>query len=622
MATATGQKNTITPATDLTPSPTDSPQPKFTPPSHPDTLPEEAGSSCFCFDPILKCLSNIVAYILSCFCGDPIEPPKKTDLTSSPPVSKNSSLSNPSNSSTPPPKVDNLQKTNEETVMNLLAGGNFAKAEGIIKEKTGINFHCSTYNGQTPLILAAQNGTVELLQQILSIEGVDVNAIDDEGKTALMHAVIENKAKSVKELLHVPQIDRSIKDRSNNSAYTYAEKSLNPEMKKLVLSEHPLIAAAQLGDVNSIHAQLLELENAVLISTESNKWKATNAPEEALNVEDERGNALIHAVEGGFTEAAEALIRKKINVRIRRQPDDFPVLFCAIEKGNLKMVECLISLKETDDKGNDAYINVNETGDYQINGSTTVLSAIMYAARLGNIEVVKSLLKRPDIDLEYRDSNNENHYDHAYACNHPDIAEEIAKFEFSQSSVETVNTWVTGVKGGNTDEVALRSAAARGKEGLVVYFLDQKNVSINSQDDRKKMTALHYAVTWARWNIALRLINSQCDTTIVNEKGETALMMAAVQYTKSANKDKCMDVIKALMANLSDEDLKAYINRKDKEGKTALMWAASGQSQEIVNLLIEKGCDQTLTDNKGRSFKDFADLATNWANQPPLSKNI
>ena len=52
----------------------------------------------------------------------------------------------------------------------------------------------------------------------------------------------------------------------------------------------------------------------------------------------------------------------------------------------------------------------------------------------------------------------------------------------------------------------------------------------------------------------------------------------------------------------------ASTDKKDKDGRTALMWASHHGFKSIVDLLINTGVDLDIKDNKGKSAIDFAEM--------------
>ncbi|HLE01405.1 MAG TPA: ankyrin repeat domain-containing protein [Bdellovibrionota bacterium] len=55
------------------------------------------------------------------------------------------------------------------------------------------NVNLTNYDGRSALIYAAMNGCVQVIQQLLSIKGIDVNIKDDSGHTALDYALEESQ---------------------------------------------------------------------------------------------------------------------------------------------------------------------------------------------------------------------------------------------------------------------------------------------------------------------------------------------------------------------------------------------------------------------------------------------
>ena len=55
--------------------------------------------------------------------------------------------------------------------------------------------------GYSPLILAARFGYIEIVKDLLAAPGIDVNARDDEGNSALLLSVSEGRTEAVQTLL-------------------------------------------------------------------------------------------------------------------------------------------------------------------------------------------------------------------------------------------------------------------------------------------------------------------------------------------------------------------------------------------------------------------------------------
>jgi ankyrin repeat protein len=88
-----------------------------------------------------------------------------------------------------------------------------------------------TINLYTTFDAAAKHGQLDLLEQML-VDGVEINAKDASGRT-LLHWAVENDHVDAVRLLLKYGADRSITDRSRNTAYQLARKRGNPAVLNL-----------------------------------------------------------------------------------------------------------------------------------------------------------------------------------------------------------------------------------------------------------------------------------------------------------------------------------------------------------------------------------------------------
>lgn len=70
--------------------------------------------------------------------------------------------------------------------------------EKMIKKKADINIR--NLDGDTPLIIAATESYPEVVELLLKTPGVDINARNNKGNTALQEAILSNRARTVKTL--------------------------------------------------------------------------------------------------------------------------------------------------------------------------------------------------------------------------------------------------------------------------------------------------------------------------------------------------------------------------------------------------------------------------------------
>jgi ankyrin repeat protein len=85
------------------------------------------------------------------------------------------------------------------------------------------------------LLAAAKNGKVEIVRQLIK-EGVDINAKDKDGDTALIYACDQGHAEIVKLLIEA-KADVNTIDKDGNTALIAASNQNQPEIVKLDIPE-------------------------------------------------------------------------------------------------------------------------------------------------------------------------------------------------------------------------------------------------------------------------------------------------------------------------------------------------------------------------------------------------
>ncbi len=180
------------------------------------------------------------------------------------------------------------------------------------------NFLMSVVNkrnerGETPLIEATGRGHLEAVQFLLSLPGIEINAIDKEGGTPLITAAKVGKNEIAKALLTTPlinahPIDVTARNRGGDTAFSVAAKHGHVAiMRDLIDSpynaqilarinnrnswgETPLISLAKIGCVEGVKL-LLGLQGIDVNSADSRGdtalIKAVGAPSHAMRLVQE-----------------------------------------------------------------------------------------------------------------------------------------------------------------------------------------------------------------------------------------------------------------------------------------------------------------------------------------------
>ncbi|HUV08285.1 MAG TPA: ankyrin repeat domain-containing protein [Spirochaetia bacterium] len=101
-----------------------------------------------------------------------------------------------------------------------------------------------------------------------------------------------------------------------------------------------------------------------------------------------------------------------------------------------------------------------------------------------------------------------------------------------------------------------------------------------------------YAITVPDLELAEHLIRAGADVNAENEKGQTALGLAAYEASTQ--------IVEALLSAGAD------VEARDRRGATALMRAAIGGHLETVRLLLERGADIAAADSLGQTVLMYA----------------
>ena len=140
------------------------------------------------------------------------------------------------------------------------------------------------YDGNSALMLAANNRNIEIVQALLARKDIEVNAINIEGDSALMLATIKGDIKIVQVLLAKPDIEVNTKNNNGFSAIMLASIRGDIEIVQALLAREDievnardkngfsaLMLAAKFGHINIIQALLakpgidvIDDENAIL----------------------------------------------------------------------------------------------------------------------------------------------------------------------------------------------------------------------------------------------------------------------------------------------------------------------------------------------------------------------
>lgn len=159
--------------------------------------------------------------------------------------------------------------------------GNFDASKICVETQKGASLQDN--KGRTPLHVAVLSGLLPYVEMILSMDGVDVNAVDLDGMTPLMLAVEYNYIGIIKRLLEINNIEADCVDSIGLTALGHAACNGHVEILKLLLERNDI-------DVNRIDEEEM---TPILSAYESGEYECC-----LLLAKDERVDLTIRNEEG------------------------------------------------------------------------------------------------------------------------------------------------------------------------------------------------------------------------------------------------------------------------------------------------------------------------------------
>ncbi|XP_015230140.1 PREDICTED: kinase D-interacting substrate of 220 kDa-like isoform X4 [Cyprinodon variegatus] len=374
---------------------------------------------------------------------------------------------------------------------------------------------CRSDNGQTPLMVAAELGNLEIVQELIR-RGATVNMDDVDCWTALISAAKEGHFEVVRELLE-NNANLEHRDMGGWTALMWAAYKGRTEVAQLLLekganpnitgqySVYPIIWAAGRGHAEIVH---LLLQHGAKVNC-SDKYGTTpliwaarknhydsvmHLLENGADVDQEGANsmtALIVAVKGGHTDVVKELLKRNPNVNMTDK-DGNTALAIAAKEGHTEIVQDLL------DAG--TYVNIPDRS-----GETVLIGAV----RGGHVEIVRALLnKYADVDVRGQDGKTALYW--AVEKGNAAMVRDIL-----QCNPDTESCTKEG-------ETPLIKATKMRNIEIVELLLD-KGAKV-SEVDRKGDTALHIAIRGRSRKLAELLLRNPKDGRLLyrpNKAGET-----------------------------------------------------------------------------------------------------
>ncbi|MDX1924807.1 MAG: ankyrin repeat domain-containing protein [Rickettsiaceae bacterium] len=427
----------------------------------------------------------------------------------------------------------NKAKTIREFFNNLAFGTPESISKFIAENKDILN-SLRDKNGNTPLIVAINNGKNQNIKALLA-EGAEANHSYSSTETPLSIAITKGNIEGAKMLINYgADLDHSaVKEALDNSTKLSSDAKLTLKESKKKGSE--LVKIIQDGDLERLKT-----------------FMKKNA-EFDLNFRDEFGISLMfHAVYNGRKEIVSYLIQNKVSVNQVLNGRE-TALMTAASKGDIEMLEMLL------DNGSEINYRVED-------GSTPLTLAI----KSGNVDAVKMLL-RGGAKFTGRDLKMGANI--SIAINELGEVDTIYKNKMVKlfTAMEAIEmTEFVGI---------IKSKGCN--ENLEQFLKKHDDIDLNSIKGHDGQGVIEMSLESRDPKIIETLIKRGAN---VNEKGlnnRTPLIKALCI--------NCLEIAKILIQN------GANVNEKDSFGKSAIDYAIETGKKEMIEILLKNGATLDAT---------------------------
>jgi ankyrin repeat protein len=211
------------------------------------------------------------------------------------------------------------------------------------------------------------------------------------------------------------------------------------------------------------------------------------------------------------------------------------------------------------------------------------------AASMGHIKVIKNLLERRDVDLNYRGSGNgRTPLALAAMSSHDAVVQAL----LDRDDIE-LNT-----KDDIDGQTPLSLAAAAGHTAVVLALLSQKDINANSKDRNDRTPLSLAAMEGHEAVVQLLMARADIDLNVQDAPGgQTPLSLSAAAGHGA--------VVRLLLSHKRID-----VNARDGTGRTPLSWAAQNGHKRAARLLLAcEDVNADIEDDDGRTALSWAALS-------------
>lgn len=365
-----------------------------------------------------------------------------------------------------------------------------------------VNYN-GTRGGTPALLTALKTSAWQNFFTILFHPRTNINAVDNDGQTALMHAARQGNLSVITALTHFPQVEVTNVGGDGLDAIDHAFQSGNVDCATFLIAKYK-----QKLEKDPTYQSFIKLKETELVlrdgpsnlSDDLKAWRESTLGgakgfEILLNVAAQQGNvALVHA----------CLESEGINLDFKTEENGWTPIHHAANSGFPGVIQALLSAS------NSGQVDINATDN---EGAT----ALLLAAKKGHLEAIRMLLNCDRVDSDARDNTGFNAYMLAKAFNQTHV---FTLIDFMNEEMpQTINT---------SGATPLMAATALERMRQVEYITSNAHKTVNAQDQSGR-TALYVAAMMGFLDIVRCLL--ACEDIDVDVPGPSQVtpLLAAVE---------------------------------------------------------------------------------------------
>jgi serine/threonine-protein phosphatase 6 regulatory ankyrin repeat subunit B len=476
----------------------------------------------------------------------------------------------------------NVQNDKGRTALMSAAITNQPVVVGLLVAKQSTELDLVDAEKQTALLHACRKNYAEVAQILLDAKA-DPNVADQKGKTALLYAAQKQNTRLVRELLHAGA-DVYHEDNNGKHAGIYGEN--NPDMTYII---EGYMFRTEVKRNNARRVEILldrgvdpnfaeKDESAPLIVAIQKNHEAIvdlllRQPGIDPNTANEQGNtALMHASKAGQTRIVRKLLAHgHIDVNAKDSSKTTALMYAAKE-GHNDVVSVLLQ-------------NGADPNSQDHNGET----ALTFSAYHGDVDVVRTLCQNMDTEVNIKNNNDEDALFSAVFQQHEEVVNVLLQHGADVNSVSPEN-----------DDYSPLLVASKKKNVDIVEALLRKGANLFHQE-KKENTALILACEHGTEAIAETLVDRlgredrwhwEFFVDEQNEDGVTALLLASARgYVEAVEKML---------------DRGGNPNKPGPDGMSPLMAACAWDQTEVAGTLLAKGASPFAIDTAAKTTLMFA----------------